>query len=115
MSKATLGAGNVAITLDGEDVVLRPTLKAAQTISRQTGGIIGAIEAVSRFDFDVLASVIALGLDRPVKDVVDDVWRTGVSELAPRAIKFLGILANGGRPVDKEQGGEEEGDPRTKA
>lgn len=111
MSKASIGAGNVPITLDGEDVVLRPSLKAAQTISRQADGIMGAIDRVARFDLDALISIIALGLDKPVKEVADAVWRTGCSDLAPAAIKFLGILANGGRPSDGS-GGEEDADPR---
>lgn len=111
-SKPRLGAGNVDITLDGEAVTLKPTLKAAQTLSRQTDGLMGAIERVTRFDLDTITSVVALGSGREVKDVADAVWRTGVSDLAPAAIKFLGILANGGRPADGS-GGEEDADPRT--
>lgn len=110
MGKASIGAGNVSITLDDEEVVLRPTLRAAQTLSRQADGLMGAIERVSRFDLDTITSVVALGLDKPTKDVADAVWRTGVSDLAPAAIRFLGILANGGRPSDGS-GGEEKADP----
>ena len=83
MAKASLGAGNVVITLDGEEAVLRPSLKAAQTLSRQTDGLMGAIERVTRFDLDTLTSVIALGVDKPSKEVAEAVWRTGVSDLAP--------------------------------
>lgn len=111
MAKTKLGAGNVEIELDGESVVLRPTLKAAQTISRQAGGIMGAVQSISRFDVDVLTTVIALGLGRDVKDTAEPVWRTGVSTLAPKAIQFLTVLANGGRPPE-EGGGEEEADPQ---
>jgi len=109
--KSSIGAGNVEITLDGDTVTLRPTLKAAQSISRQAGGIMGAVEAVSKFDLDAITSIIALGLDRPVKEVAEAVWRTGCSDLAPAVIKFLGILANGGRPLD-DDGGEGDGDPQ---
>lgn len=111
-SKPRLGAGNVDITLDGEAVTLKPTLKAAQTLSRQTDGLMGAIERVTRFDLDTITSVVALGTGREVKEVADAVWRTGVSDLAPSAIKYLGILANGGRPADGSNGGEEDADPR---
>lgn len=111
MGKASLGAGNVDLELDGETVTLRPTLKAAQTLSRRTDGLIGAIERVSRFDLDTVVAVVALGIDKPEKDVAERVWRTGVNEIAPHAIKFLGILANGGRPADGS-GGEEDADPR---
>lgn len=112
MAKAKLGAGGVEITLDGEAAVLRPTLRAAQQLSRQTDGLMGAIERVTRFDLDTIISVVALGLDRTPKDVQDAVWRTGCSDLAPHCIRFLGVLANGGRPADGSEGGEEDGDPR---
>ncbi|WP_127524580.1 hypothetical protein [Mesorhizobium sp. Z1-4] len=110
--KASMGAGNVPITLDGEECVLRPTLKAAQTISRQAGGLMAAIEAITKFDFDAITQIIALGLDRPVKDVADEVWRTGLSELSAPAVTFVSILANGGRPLDSA-GGEEGTDPQS--
>lgn len=112
MGKAKLGAGNVEIELDGEIVTLRPSLRAAQTLSRQADGLIGAIERVSRFDLDTLTSVTALGLGREAKDVAEAVWSTGASTLAPKAIKFLGMLSNGGRPADDSSGGEGDADPR---
>ncbi len=110
MSKPSLGAGNVDIELAGETVTLRPTLKAAQTISRQGGGIMGAVDRVTRFDLDALTAVVASGLDKPAKDVAESVWRAGCSTLAPSVIKYLGMLANGGRPAG-EPGGEGETDP----
>lgn len=111
MSKAQLGAGNVEIELDGEAVTMRPSLKAAQTISRDAGGIMGAAEAVIRLDFDVINRIVALGLGKEPKDTEDQVWRTGIANLSPKVNRFLTVLANGGRPP-KEQGGEGEADPR---
>jgi hypothetical protein len=114
MTKAAIGAGNVEIDLDGETVVLRPTLKAAQTISRQAGGIRKAIDALGNFDIDVMTSIITLGMDltgREAKDVADKVWRTGMADLTVPVIQYLTILANGGRPVDAT-GGEGTEDPQ---
>lgn len=111
MSKAQLGAGNVEIELDGEKVVLRPTLRAAQAISRQEGGIMAAVQALSKLDIDALTGVIAFGLGKEPKDVADAVWRTGAADLTPPAARFLTILANGGRPSDSK-GGEEGENPR---
>lgn len=108
MSKAQLGAGNVEIELDGETVTLRPSLKAAQGISRMSGGIVAAVEALTKFDLDMLTGVIALGLGKEPKDVAEAVWSTGASELAPKAIEFCTIIANGGRPTS---GGSGEGTP----
>jgi hypothetical protein len=111
-----LGAGDVSITLDGEEKVLRPTLRAAQSISRQSGGIAAAIEAIGKVDFDALVSVIALGLGiqdhRETKDLAERVWRTGMTELSGPAIRYLAILANGGRPNEgSTEGGESTGNP----
>ncbi len=108
MAKPSSGAGTVAIKLDYEEVVLRPTLKPPQTTSLQNGGIMIAVERVTRFDLEAITSVVALVLGREAKDVADAVWRTGCSTRAPHVIKYLGMLANGGRPAD---GGEGEDDP----
>lgn len=105
MADTTLGAGNVDITLDGEAVTLRPTLRAAQTISKQAGGILAAVQAVGRFDFDTVVSVVALGLNkttpRDQQDIAEKVYETGLSDLVEPVTNFLAILANGGRPVMK--------------
>lgn len=111
MSKAQMGAGNVEIDLDGERVTLKPSLKAAQTTSRQAGGIIGAVDAVTKFDLDAITNIIALGLGKEPKEVADAVWRTGVANLAPSVVAFLTVLANGGRHPDAT-GGEGGADPQ---
>lgn len=113
MAKATLGAGNVDITLDGEPAVLRPSLQAAQSISRQNGGISGAVRAVGQFDFDAIVSVVTLGLGvtgAEAKEIPNKVWKTGLTELVGPVSSFLTILANGGRPISS--GGEEGEDPQ---
>lgn len=112
-SKAALGIGNVEIDLDGETVTLRPTLQAAQAISRLSGGISGAVRAVGQFDIDTIASVVSLGLGvsgKDAKDIPDRVFNTGLADLIGPVSTYLTILANGGRPVTS--GGEEDEDPR---
>lgn len=106
MSNATLGAGNVAITINGEAMTLRPNLKAAQTISRQAGGILGAIQSVGKFELDVIVNVIALGTGTPPKDaepLAEKVYQNGLSDLVAPVTEYLAVLANGGRPVSEEQ------------
>lgn len=115
MTTAKLGAGNVTIHLDGEDVVLRPTLKAAQNISRAKGGIMAMVEAVSRFDLDAMVTVIAQGIGaegREARELPERVFTSGQADLVAPLINFLSILANGGRPVDETAGGEGQADPR---
>jgi hypothetical protein len=116
MSKPHLGAGNVDIELAGEIVTLRPNLKAAQNISRAKGGIMAAIEAVGRFEFDVMVTVITLGLGvdgKEARDIPDKVFTTGMADLVTPVINYLTILANGGRPV-QAAGGEGDEDPQEK-
>jgi len=112
-NKAQLGAGNVEIELDGETVTLKPSLRAAQAISRQSGGISAAVAAVGRFDFDAIVSVVTLGLgasDAEAKAIPEKIFVTGLTDLVGPVTKFLTIIANGGRPID-QNGGEEAADP----
>lgn len=103
MGKATIGAGDVNVMLDGEMVTLKPSLRAAQTISRQAGGIVACMQAVGRFDLDVIALVVAQGLGKvksaEVNEVAEAVWRTGLTDIVPKVTEFLTVLANGGRPA----------------
>lgn len=98
MTKASLGAGDVEIELDGERVKLRPSLKASQIISRESGGVVGAIERAARFDHDTIVSCVALGLGKTVKEIEEAAWQTGLATLAPPVMEFLSMIANGGRP-----------------
>jgi hypothetical protein len=105
MSSTSIGAGNVEITLVGEKVTLRPTLRAMQTISKGSGGIIGAINDVAKFDFETIVNVVAIGLNKTapgdVKDIAERVYENGITDLIEPLTNFLVILANGGRPVEK--------------
>ncbi len=109
MSKARLGAGNVDIELDGETFTLRPTLKAAQTISRLNGGIRPTLEKVGDLDLDVITNIIAVGLDKSPADIAEKVWLTGIPPLVGPVTDFVAIVANGGRRPSA--GGEEKENP----
>lgn len=117
---AKLGGGDVPIQLDDEELVLRPTLYAAQTISRQSGGIAGAVERVLKLDFDAVLSVISIGLGygpskKAPADLAERIWRTGLSDdtgsLAERAVTYLRVLSAGGRLPQKEKAEEDNQEP----
>lgn len=115
MAKAQLGAGNVEIEIEGETLVLRPNLKAAQTISRQTGGIRSALSSVANFDLDAISTVVALGLGLEGKVAAalpERIYDTGIGSLVAPVTRYLVILANGGRPADSAEGGEGVPDPQ---
>ncbi len=114
MTKTHVSAGNVEIELDSETVTLRPSLKAAQNISRMKGGVMAAVEAVGRFDFDVLVNVIALGIGaegKEARELPEKVYATGMADLVTPVITYLTTIANGGRPVLESTGGEGEENP----
>ena len=102
-----VGSGNVTITLEGREFVLRPSLNACLVISRQAGGIRGAIDKVLAMDLDMIVRVIQLGLGpqaaRRFKDLPEVVFRSGLTDtssgLMAHCIEYLGVLANGGRPL----------------
>jgi hypothetical protein len=116
MTNTHIGAGNVTITLNGEEVTLRPTLRAAQAISRSNGGIMEAVNRVGRFDMEAITAVVAhgLGISKPaeVSELGEKVYATGLVDLIEPVTRFLTILANGGRPVSQTSGIEEENPPK---
>lgn len=90
---------DVEIELDGKTVTLKPKLQAAKLVCRAGGG--GFQPVVNRLqvgDIDIYSLVVAAGLNKPVKDVEEAVFRTGLTALAPHLIEFVNLLANGGRP-----------------
>lgn len=110
-----VGDGNVTLKLDdGEELILKPSWGAASAISRQFGGISGAVERVARLDMDVTVQVIMLGLGyniggrKPPPDLAERIWATGFTDnsgaISEIAIKYLQVLANGGRPVADSSG-----------
>lgn len=117
MTESRIGIGDVIITLPDpengalKEYVLRPTLNAALSISRQAGGIRGAIDAVLKMDLDVIVRTIQLGLGvqtaRLLKDLPERVWQAGLTDdqgqLAAKCVEYLHVLANGGKPIERKE------------
>ncbi len=97
-----LDAGEVEIELNGKRLILRPTLPACKTISRQRGGFAKVRELLVSEDFDTIVSVIAVGTNqlKDTNEVENEVWRNGLDiKLIMPLIEYVAILANGGRPL----------------
>lgn len=109
MSK--LNAGEVQITLTGETLTLKPTIKAITGLSRQFGGLMKAVVALRDGDIDAAASVITWGLglgDKEARKMPDRVAENGITDgLIATLINFVGVLSNGGKPLstDEPEGG----------
>jgi hypothetical protein len=100
---AKMTAGDVTIMLAGEPRVLHPTLRAITMISNTYGGLAKARDALAAQDFSAVVTVVRWGLnvsDNEAKKLPDQVFETGVtSDLLVPLIRFVGILANGGKPL----------------
>lgn len=109
MAEASKGAGDLEIELDGAPYTLRPTLEACDRIAKIGGGLSAAVARCSNLDFDSICEVIGAGLGASSasqkKQIKELVYKAGIFSVAPSAIDFIHIVANGGRPpiLDEEE------------
>jgi hypothetical protein len=100
---AKLSAGDVVITINGQERVLKPTLRALTVISSQYNGLFKAREMIVQQDFAACVFIIRHGLnlnDREAKTLPDEIYENGLTfDLLGPLIRFMGILANGGKPL----------------
>lgn len=111
MSKIMAGA--IDIALNGETKTLQPSPRCILLLSRQFGGLGKLRDALVAQDIDAAASTISRGLnlsDKESAKMAEAVAVNGVThELIVPLIKFVGVLSNGGKPVDEGDGGSGEG------
>lgn len=93
---------DVEVNLDGNPVTLRPTLKAAKRVSA-AGGFQNVVGRLQSGDIDYYILVVAAGLDKKTTEVEEKVFRSGLPALAESAVKYVNLLANGGRPFRQRQ------------
>lgn len=105
--------GDVAVTIDGQDYVLRPTYQALAEIESRTG--VGLVALAGKFmnrDFGVTEAVtiVSAGIagsgEKPPKDLGDMMIGHGVLQLAGPILEFL---TNG---LTGDQAGKADGPPR---
>lgn len=116
-----VGIGDVPIKIDGEELIMKPSWGAAQLVSQRFGGISGAVEKVIRLDIDSTVQIVMFGLGyvgtrKPPIDLAEKIWRSGLTDqsggIAEACVKFLHVLANGGRPPPEEAAAEEGAEQR---
>lgn len=100
---AKINEGDITIHLNGEEIVLRPTLKALSAIS-SNGGLGKVRQALVDQDFSTVVSVILHGANitggTAGKAIPDAVFRNGLNtELLVGLLTYVGILGNGGKPL----------------
>lgn len=114
MTKPEIGAGDLEIDLDGETVILKPTLECALALTRSEGGLYtipGQVPGASvtdkliRCDIDTMAMIVRAGLGlgaSAVKDLEGRIYRTGLTRMRNQLATFVGIIANGGKRPSEE-------------
>lgn len=109
------GEGDVPITIDGEELVLRPTLQAALGISRLHNDIQLTGRQIMNMDLDTIISVVAFGLGVKVtQKLQEQVWRTGQFDIRLPLMQFMNVINNGGRPpkqVEDDEGDDSDENP----
>ena len=97
------GSGDITFVLDGEEVTLKPTLRACIGISRMDDSPMATVDKIVRLNFDTITQVLAFGLGiGPGQKLQEQIYRTGVINLTRHAINFVNVVNNGGRPVSEK-------------
>lgn len=104
---AQINEGDVEIDLNGQTITLRPTLRAMNAIS-SLGGLGKVRQALVDQEFTTVVSVIMHGANmagtRDAKELPEAVYKNGLdAPLLVGLIKFVAILANGGKPLPENE------------
>ena len=99
MASETVSPGEIEIELGGETVVLRPTLGCAVRLNKKFGSFGKLLAELEAYNLEAAIETVATGAPG-TPDVRERVFETGLVTLTPSLIRFVIILANGGKPVD---------------
>ena len=91
-----IGDGDVPITIDGQELVLKPSYKAALALSRSEGLVLLSSRCQS-LDVDAMTKVVAEGLGRNPSDLGERIYKSGLTNVREACVLFIAALANGGR------------------
>ncbi|WP_454917284.1 hypothetical protein [Xanthobacter sediminis] len=101
--------GHVEVTLAGQSATLVPTLGCAMELCRRHGSLGDLLAKLESYDLPAAVDTVRCGLGRPERDhgaVAEDVFATGLVDLTAPLVRFVIILANGGKPLKREEGDE---------
>lgn len=101
------------VKVDGKTYELKPTQQAVRQICGAYGGLLTAFRQVNDANPFTSAAVIAFGAnltleDDEVQKFEEKVWKTPRSDYANGVVKYLGILLNGGKPLDEKADDEDD-------
>ncbi len=114
MAESRINSGEINITFDDDNLVLKPTLQAATAINRQFDGFANARAALVRESFDAVVFILRVGLNlnnRDARDLPERVYKNGITaELLIPLIEYVAVLGNGGRPVNLNETTSDQGE-----
>jgi len=99
--------GQVEFELGDNTITLKPTLKALMRIEAHFGGMRAAIERCGDLSLDGLAVIVAAGAGMKPKDIQEDLFAEGITNVLPHATEYLLLLLN---PTGKEAEEQPEGE-----
>lgn len=98
--------GEVILDLDGEELELRPTLKAYQKIQTRFGGLRGALEAAQLLNIDHISHIVCAGANISRKEeerIKEAVFNEGVANVTEQIVPFLTALMDPNGGSDEEE------------
>lgn len=114
-SGTRVGAGNVKITLGGQELALKPSLASIKALSRAQGGIRGSISSVMALDVEAIFTVVRHGLGPEVVKELGGaeklemlIYEEGLTDttggVVEKCTEYLMNLTRGGRPMAGGEG-----------
>jgi Protein of unknown function (DUF3168) len=95
----------IDIILDGEKMQLMPSLNAARELCRKYGGLLVLVDLINTAHFNAMVDVVWYGLgsgsDMDRKELEPKVYASGLSKLAPRLVRYVILLVNGGNEPEE--------------
>jgi hypothetical protein len=100
---------SVDINLDGETLQLMPSFNAARYFSKKYGGLFPLVDLINYGNLEAAIDVVWLGLgeddETKRKEVSHKIYEAGLSKLAPKLVRYVILLANGGREPEPKKDG----------
>ena len=100
---------SVDIKLDGETYQLTPSFNAARYFSKKYGGLFPLVDLINYGNLEAAIDVVWLGLgeddETRRKEVSHKIYDAGLSKLASPLVRYIILLANGGREPEPKKSG----------
>lgn len=107
------GEGDIPIELYGlGKVYLKPTLSACLLLSRSgDDGPRRLADKCLALNIDAISIIVAAGLDKDPDEMLEVIFKTGLTNLFGPCLQFIRVVMNGGRLPKEREDKDKPGDP----